>query len=57
MLDLMSLKKILFGIAVITAAGYSYLSGTLEVDALTSLYSDGATAIYETGAPLFCCAS
>ena len=53
----MGLKKILFVTAVIAGAGYLYLSGSIEVGALTSLYSDGAIAIYETGAPLFCCAT
>ena len=53
----MGLKKRLFVTAVIAGAGYLYLSGSIEVGALTSLYSDGATAIYETGAPLFCCAT
>ncbi len=53
----MRLKKILFVTAVIAGAGYLHISGSIEVGALTSLYSDGATALYETGAPLFCCAT
>ena len=53
----MGLKKILFVTADIAGASYLYLSGTIDVFAVTSLYSDGATAIYETGAPLFCCAT
>ena len=49
-------KLILVGLMVVMA-GYIYLTGTIEVEALAEMYAKGSIILYETGMPLFCCAT
>jgi hypothetical protein len=49
-------KLILLAVMVVTV-GYVYLTGSIEVAAIAEMYTKGSTTLYETGAPLFCCAT
>jgi len=49
-------KLILAGLMVLTA-GYIYLTGAIKVEALAEMYTKGSMTLYETGMPLFCCAT
>ena len=53
----MRYRKLILLALMVVAAGYVYLTGSIEVEALAEMYTKGSTTLYETGVPLFCCAT
>jgi hypothetical protein len=54
---MMRYKKFILLTLTVATACYVYFTGTVEVTALTEIYTKGSLTLYETGAPLFCCAT